>query len=448
MNQDASKTLAPETGSDKPALSHVVIVGGGFGGLYAAKALANKAVRVTLVDKRNFHLFQPLLYQIAIGELSPGEIASPLRSILRNAANITVRMDEMTGFDPEAKQIILRDEPEPLAYDMLVLAAGGMTHYFGHDDWAAHANGLKTLEDALDMRRRIFNAFETAERERDPQKRAALLNFVVVGGGPTGVELAGALAELTRLGLQSDFRNIDPEQAQIIMIEAAPRILGPYHEELSQKAADTLAHLGVTVRTGVSVTDINDHCITLSEGDRTERIEAGTILWAAGVKASPLGRLIAEKTGVEADRGGRVPVQADCSVAGYPDVFVIGDLANYSATPSGKPLPGVAPVAIQQGQYVGRLILARQQGWPVQPFQYEDKGSLAVIGLNQAVADLGPALGNLRLSGFSAWLIWAFVHILYLIAFNNKLLVMFQWLWTFLTRRTSARLITGRQAYD
>jgi NADH dehydrogenase len=435
----------PTTPSQNRQIPHVVIVGGGFGGLYAAKHLGNKPVRVTLVDRRNFHLFQPLLYQIAIGELSPGDIATTLRATFRHYPNICVLMDEMTDLAPGMRQVQLRYEPVPLTYDYLILATGSMPSYFGHDEtWAEHATGLKTVEDALDMRRQIFSAFEAAERERDPKKQAMLLTFVIIGGGPTGVELAGALAELTRIGLKQDFRKITPEQACILLIEASSRVLNTYPEELSTKAAEKLEKLGVTIRTGTTVTDIQENVVTLSWEDSKEQVQAGTILWTAGVKASPMGIIISERAGLEPDRNGRVMVASDCSVPGHPDIFVIGDLANFSHTPNGKPLPGLAAVAIQQGEYVARLIQSKIQGHQLPPFNYQNKGILAVIGLNEAVADLG----KFRFSGFMAWLIWALVHIRYLIEFDNRMMVMFQWFWTYVTRRTTARLITGRQSYD
>lgn len=427
-----------------PALPHVVIVGGGFGGLYTAQALGNQPVQVTLIDKRNFHLFQPLLYQIATGSLSPGDIASPLRAVLRKFDNIKVVMDEVVDIDPATKTLKLKCESDPVAYDMLVLATGSMTHYFGNDSWAEHTKSLKTVEEALDMRREILLAFEKAEQEPDPQKREALMNFVIVGGGPTGVELAGALAELSRYSMPHDFRHIDCRQAKIILVEMGPRLLAAYPEDLSHKAEETLQRLGVTLRTGTSVTDIQSNLITLSQGGQTEKIPASTILWAAGVKASGLGRLLCDKTGCELDRGGRVLVEPDLSVPKYPDIFVIGDLANYAHTPDKKPLPGVAPVAMQQGRYMAKLIVHRAKGGSVPAFNYVNKGNLAVIGINEAVADLH----KVHLSGFPAWFIWAFVHVMYLIEFDNRILVMLQWLWAFFTRRHSARLITGRDSYD
>lgn len=415
----------------------VVIVGGGFGGLYAAKSLNHSMVHVTLIDKRNFHLFQPLLYQVATGNLSPADIASPLRVVLSENRNATVMMDEVRDIDPDAKQVTLREGT--LAYDTLIVATGVSHHYFGNDEWAASAPGLKTVEDALEIRKRIFLAFEAAERESDPVKRRAWLTFVIVGGGPTGVELAGALAELAYQTLRKDFRHIDTAEAQILLIEGMDRVLPPYPPELSARAQRDLERLGVTVQTQTMVTHIGDHQVTTKQGDRTQTVEARTILWAAGVKASAMGRVIAERTGAELDRAGRVMVNADLSVPGHPDMFVIGDLA-HAAHQTGKPLPGIGAVAMQQGSYVAKLILERLAGREVDPFQYSDGGSLAVIGRNKAVADLKFT----TLAGFPAWLIWILVHIYYLVEFDNKLVVMTQWMWNYLTRSQGARLITGR----
>jgi NADH dehydrogenase len=399
---------------------------------------------VTLIDKRNFHLFQPLLYQIATGSLSPGEIASPLRSVLRDFKNMTVLMDEVTGIDPKTKSLTLKSNASPMAYDMLVLATGGATSYFGHNDWVPHAHGLKTVEDALNIRRQIFLNFEAAEKETDPAKQQALITFIIVGGGPTGVELAGALAELSRFSLPPEFRHIDCKQAQILLVEMGPRILATYPPALSQKAAESLQNLGVSIRTNTAVTDIQEGSLTLSHDGQSQQIHCGTVLWAAGVRASPLGDVLAQATGCTLDRGGRVLVNPDLSLPNYPDIFVLGDLANYAHTPNGIALPGVASVAIQQGEYLAKLMIARIQGRKNLPFKYVDKGSLAVIGMKEAVANLH----QLKLSGFMAWLIWAFVHIMYLVEFDNKLLVMFQWGWTLLTRRQGARLITGPEVYD
>jgi len=420
-------------------LHRVVIVGGGFSGLYAAKALGRAPVSVTLVDKRNFHLFQPLLYQVATGTLSPADISSPLRGILSDRKNTSVVMEEVVDLDPARQVLVLKAEDLP--YDTLVVATGVSHHYFGNDQWRETAPGLKTIEDALEMRRRIFMAFEAAEQETDPEKRKAWLTFVIIGGGPTGVELAGAIAELAYRTLTEDFRNIDTTEAQILLLEGLDRILPPYDPELSVKAAESLANLGVTVRTKTLVTNIDGNVVTLRHGDHTEELSAKTILWAAGVKASGMGQVLAEKTGVALDRVGRVMVEPDFSLAGHPSIFVIGDLAHY-AHQGDKPLPGVAPVAVQEGEYVARLIQKRLQGAPIPAFVYKDTGSLAVIGQNAAVVDLG----FIKFSGSLAWFIWVFAHIYYLIEFDNKLIVLLQWGWNYFTRKRGARLITGEGA--
>jgi NADH dehydrogenase len=425
--------------SSSSTLPHVVIVGGGFGGLYTAQSLGDQPVKVTLIDKRNFHLFQPLLYQVATGSLSPSDIAAPLRSVLAKFENTSVLLDEVIGIDVDNQLLTLKEEPEPLHYDRLVLATGSQTHFFGHDDWAKNSLELKTLESALDMRRRVLSAFENAERETDPVKQASAMNFVIVGGGPTGVELAGAVAELARFTLKRDFRRIDCTQARITLVEAGPRILSVYPEELSRWTVKKLGELGVTVREATAVTDIQPGCITLSQNGQVETIQADTVLWGAGVKASGLGQMLAEKTGVELDRGGRVMVETDLSIKGYPHIFVIGDLACYTHTADKRPLPGVAPVAMQEGSYVARRILADIFGYARPAFQYVDKGNLAVVSFNEAVA----SIGKVRLTGFLAWLIWAFVHIFYLIEFDSKVIVLFQWIWSHFTQRRSARLITG-----
>jgi NADH:ubiquinone reductase (H+-translocating) len=421
---------------NRPSPHKVVIVGGGFGGLYAAKALGRAPVEVTLVDKRNFHLFQPLLYQVATGGLSPGDISSPLRAVLSGSRNVKVLMDEVTDIDPEQRQVTLRNQT--LNYDSLIVATGVSHHYFGNDAWENVAPGLKTVEDALEMRRRIFMAFEAAEKESDPEKRRAWLTFVVVGGGPTGVELAGALAELAHTTLKDDFRNIDTTEARIFLLEGLDRVLPPYPPELSAEAEKSLTQLGVTVQTRTLVTNIDDNVVTMKQGDRIEHIQSHTILWAAGVKASAMGRVLAERTGAELDRVGRVIVEPDLSVPGHPNIFVVGDLAHF-AHQGDKPLPGVAPVAMQQGNYIAKLIKQRLAGQAVPAFQYSDGGSLAVIGRNAAVANLG----KLKFAGLPAWLIWIFVHIYYLIEFDNKLIVMTQWAWSYFTKNRGARLITG-----
>jgi NADH dehydrogenase len=421
--------------------NHIVIIGGGFGGLYTAKSLGHAPAQVTLIDKRNFHLFQPLLYQVATGGLSPGDIASPLRAVLSRQKNTRVLIGEMVDLKPDERKVILRDGE--LSYDTLIVATGVSHHYFGHEEWAGIAPGLKTVEDATEMRRRIFLAFEAAERETDPEKRRAWLTFVIVGGGPTGVELAGTLAELAHKTLKNDFRNIDPTQAKIFLLEGVERILPPYPPELSAKAEEALIQLGVTVQTKTLVTDIQEGVVTLRRGEgQTESLPAYTVLWAAGMKASILGQVLAQRTGVALDRAGRVMVEPDLSVAGHPDIFVIGDLANY-AHQGEIPLPGVAQVAMQQGKYAADLIQRRLKGESLPPFHYRDLGSLAVIGRNAAVADIN----SLKLAGFPAWFIWAFIHILYLIEFDNRMLVMFQWAWNYFTRKRGARLITGKDPF-
>lgn len=422
----------------------VVIVGGGFGGLYAAKELGRSqrdlqrepSIQVTLVDKRNFHLFQPLLYQVATGTLSPADISSPLRGILSNYQNIQVLMNEVVDLDPQQQKVIMQGQE--LEYDTLIVATGVSHHYFGNDQWKTTAPGLKTIEDALEMRRRIFMAFEAAEKETDPQQRQAWMTFVIVGGGPTGVELAGAIAELAFDTLKRDFRNINTSEARILLLEGMDRILPPYPPELSEKAALSLSRLGVTIRTKTLVTNISGDIVTAKQADTIEQIPAKTILWAAGVKASGVGKVLADRTGVACDRVGRVMVEPDLSIAGYSNIFVIGDLAHY-AHQGGQPLPGVASVAMQEGQYVARLIQATLQGKMLSPFKYEEVGNLAVIGQNKAVANLG----FVKLSGPLAWFVWVFAHIYYLIEFDNKLIVLLQWGWNYFTRRRGARLITG-----
>lgn len=414
----------------------VVIIGGGFGGLYAAKSLGSVSVEVTLIDKRNFHLFQPLLYQVATGTLSPADISSPLRAVLNRNNNTQVLMGEVVDIDPEQRKVILQNQE--LHYDSLIIATGVKHSYFGKDEWSEFAPGLKTVEDALEMRRRIFMAFEAAEKETDADKRRAWLTFVIVGGGPTGVELAGAIAELAYSTLKKDFRKIDTAQAQILLLEGMDRLLPPYAPELSAKAAKSLQRLGVTVQTKTLVTNIADDIVTMKQGDEVTQIPAKTILWAAGVKASPMGEVLAKQTSAQLDRAGRVIVEPDLSIPGYPNIFVIGDLANFSHQ-NGKPLPGVAPVAMQEGQYVACAIKQRLQAKTLPPFKYFDYGSLAVIGRNAAVVDFG----FVKFSGFLAWFTWVFVHIYFLIEFDNKLVVLLQWGWNYWTRKRGARLITG-----
>ncbi len=415
----------------------VVIIGGGFGGLYAAKEFGRLPVQVTLIDRRNFHLFQPLLYQVATGTLSPADISSPLRGVLSGQQNTTVLMDEVVDIDPDQHRIHVASGAM-VEYDTLIVATGVSHHYFGNDQWKTVAPGLKTVEDALEMRRRIFLAFEAAEKETDPEKRRAWMTFVIIGGGPTGVELAGAIAELAFNTLKQDFRNIDTTEAQVILLEGMDRILPPYPTELSQKAMESLQALGVTVQTKTLVTDIQNHVVTAKQGETVQQIPAQTILWAAGVKASRMGEVLRDRVGATLDRVGRVIVAPDLSLASHPDVFVIGDLAHY-AHQNDTPLPGIAPVAMQQGQFVARLIAAKLSDRPLPTFTYRNVGSLAVIGQNKAVVDLN----YIKLWGPVAWFVWVFAHIFYLIEFDNKLIVMLQWGWNYFTRNRGARLITG-----
>lgn len=414
----------------------VVIIGGGFGGLYTAKALRRAPVRVTLLDRRNFHLFQPLLYQVAIGGLSPGDIASPLRSVLKHQANTRVWLTEVVDLAPAERCVRLADGT--VRYDTLVLATGAQTSYFGHDEWASTAPGLKSIEDALDIRRRVLLAFEHAEREATGQGRAAWLTFVIVGAGPTGVELAGAVAELAMHTLKREFRAIDPSEARIILVEGAPRVLPPFPPQLSAKAAAGLQRLGVVVRVQTQVVAVDAAGVTLRSGNHSEHISARTVMWAAGVQASPMGRVLADKTGARLDRQGRIMVEPDLTVAGHPEIFVIGDLA-HCADDGGNPLPGLAPVAMQQARYVADAIQRRLVGKPVARFRYRDRGSLATIGRNVAVANFT----HLQVNGFIAWLAWVFVHLMYLVEFENRVLVFIQWAWNYMTWNRGARLITG-----
>lgn len=417
--------LKPADNQRKP---HVVIVGAGFGGLYAARALKNAPLQVTLVDRRNHHLFQPLLYQVATAGLSPGDIAYPIRAAVSGQKNTRVWLGEAAAVDLTARKVVLRDGH--LSYDFLILATGARHSYFGHAEWETLAPGLKTLEDALEIRRRILLAFERAERETNEAKRRQALTFVVVGGGPTGVELAGAIAEVARQVMVRDFRAMDPREARIILVEAGPRILPTYPEDLSAKAAASLEKIGVEVWRQSPVTSIEPGRVVA--GGR--EIQAATVLWAAGVAASPL----AGTLGVNLDRAARVSVEADLTLPGHPEVFVIGDLAVF-AHQTGKPLPGVAPVAIQQGRHAANNILRSLSDRPYEPFRYVDRGNLATIGRAAAVADLG----KLKFSGFFAWLVWVFVHIFFLIGFRNRFVVLFDWAWAYFTFQRAARLITG-----
>jgi NADH:ubiquinone reductase (H+-translocating) len=413
----------------------VVIVGAGFGGLSAAQALASAPAQVTIIDRRNYHTFQPLLYQVATAGLSPGEIAAPIRSILRSHKNTEVLMAEVTGFDLDRR--VVQTPDAEIGYDYLIVAAGASHAYFGHDEWEPLAPGLKTIEDALEIRRRVLLTFELAERQMATGETATPLNFVVVGGGPTGVELAGTLAEISHHALAHEFRSIDPKRAHILLIEAGPRVLPSYPDDLSRSALEQLQKLGVEVQLATLVTGVEPGAVLAGQ----TRLSASVILWAAGVAASPLGKAL----GATIDRAGRVLVQPDLSLPNHPEVFVIGDLASLKDK-QGKLLPGVAPVAMQQGSYVSKLIRrelktasASSVPAPRPPFHYWDKGSLATIGRAAAVADFG----RIHISGFIAWLAWLFVHILFLIGFRNRLLVFIQWAWSYVTYERGARLITG-----
>jgi len=414
----------------------VVIIGGGFGGLYAARALRRAPVELTLIDRRNFHLFQPLLYQVATGGLSPGEIASPLRYVLRKSRNTEVLLGEVVDLDVAGRRVILLDGEA--AYDTLIVATGSSHHYFGNDQWAPLAPGLKTIEDATEIRRRILLAFEKAEREPDAAARAAWLTFVVVGAGPTGVELAGALGEIANDTLRHDFRHIVPAESRILLLEGGARVLPAYPADLSAQAEESLIRLGVRPITGAVVTAIDEGRVLVRRGTQEERIATHTVLWAAGVAASPMGRTLAERSGAQLDGAGRVIVEPDLSIAGHPDILVIGDLANFSHQ-TGKPLPGVAPVAMQEGRYAAALVHKRLAGKTMAPFHYHDKGSLATIGRAAAVADFG----RIHIHGMAAWITWLFVHLLYLVEFDNRLLVLIQWAYNYITRNRGARLITG-----
>jgi len=411
-----------------PAHAHVVILGGGFAGLYAAKALGSAPVSVTLVDRRNHHLFQPMLYQVATAALSPGDIASPIRSILRGQGNTQVLLGEAQAVECQSKCVLV--DGSSISYDYLVVATGARHSYFGHADWEPFAPGLKSIEDALEIRRRVLLAFEAAEREPDRDRRRAFLTFVVVGGGPTGVELAGALAEIRRYALRRDFRRIDSREATVLLLEGGPRLLGSYPDSLSAAAERALTRLGVEVRTGTFVDGITAEEVSA----KGTRIPTRTVVWAAGNLASPLlGSL-----GSRLDDQGRVVVADDCTIPNHREVFVLGDAACFDHQPGG-PLPGLSPVAIQMGRYAARAIIDDLAGRPRRPFRYRDKGQLAVIGRGRAVADIG----RLHFSGFLAWVAWVFVHIFFLIGFRNRIIVLMEWAWSYVTFQRGARLITG-----
>ena len=417
----------------------VIIIGGGFGGLYAARALKSAPVEVTLLDRRNFHLFQPLLYQVATGTLTPGLIAAPLRLILKRQANTRVYLAEAEDFDVSGRNVLLRDGSR-MPYDSLILAAGSEPNYFGHAEWPHLAPGLKTVEDATHMRSRILLAFEKAERETNPDQIKRWMTFVIVGAGPTGVELAGALAEIARKTLRDGFHHIETAEARIVLVDAVKQVLPGYPPGLAAKAERTLKGLHVTTRFNCRVTEVFSDSVTLQREDgTTERIETRTILWTAGVRASPLGERLAKSAGASVDKEGRVIVEPNLSVPGHPELFIIGDLANPSARDK-QTLPGVAPVAIQEGRYVAEVIRRRLKGEPApRAFHYHDPGSMATIGRNAAVAHIG----RLQVNGFTAWLIWLFVHLYQLIGFQNRLLVMLQWAWNYLTWKRADLLITA-----
>ena len=415
----------------------VVILGGGFGGLSAAQKLKHAPVDVTLIDRCNFHLFQPLLYQVATGSLSPANISGPLRQVLKHNKNTTVLLGEAVDIDPQKHQVILSDGA--IGYDTLIVATGSSHQYFGHYEWEKFAPGLKTIEDATDMRSRILLAFEAAERETDPEKLKEWMTFVIVGAGPTGAELAGALGEIANDTLKHDFRRINPTEAQIILVEGTDRVLPTYPPKLSEAARKMLERLKVTVRTGAMVTDVKAHSVTIKSGDHSEIIPTRTILWAAGVLASPLGLALAKRLGVKTDRAGRVIVDPDMTMPGHPEILVIGDLSSFTHQ-TGKPLPGVAQPAIQQGRYVAKVIERRLRGEKMPPFRYFDKGNLATIGRGAAVADLN----FMTLTGLPAWLVWIFIHLMYIVEFQNRLLVFLQWMWLYVTFDRAARLITGK----
>jgi len=414
----------------------VVIVGAGFGGLQCAKNLRSSRVSVTILDWNNYHLFQPLLYQVATGGLSPANIASPIRQILKRQKNCQVILAKATGIDPVAQQVLLADGR--LHYDSLVIATGARHSYFGHPEWEAFAPGLKTLDDAREMRHRIFLAFERAEREADPQRRKALLTFVVVGGGPTGVELAGAIAEIAYRSMTGEFRAIVPCQATIVLIEAGDRLLPSFDESLSKRALTDLALLGVEVVCNARVTAITASEIVYTLRDSPVTLKTSTVLWGAGVAAAALTTAVGTTLGATLDRSGRLVVTADCSLPGHPSIFAIGDAAQYTPASASKPLPGVAQVAMQQGAYVGAVITARLVGKPLKPFVYKDLGSMATIGKRRAVAEVG----TVRLTGTIAWLAWVFIHITRLVTLESRLVVFLQWTWYWLTWNRSARLVS------
>ena len=437
-------TNNPHGGEAGTSVAHrLIILGGGFGGLYAARALAHAPVSVTLIDRRNFHLFQPLLYQVATGSLSPGEICAPLRSILWRQKNTKVLLGEAVDLDPHARTLRLRDGGV-FDYDSLLVATGSETSYFGHDEWRGSAPSLKSVEEATAIRHKILYAFEAAERASDPDLRRAWMTFVIVGGGSTGVELAGALGEIAGETLKHEFRSIDPKTARILILDGGPRLLSAYPEDLSMQAERSLLRLGVRVRTGVIVTEVDGSGVTFrNESGGSERLPTRTVLWAGGVQPGGFGRILAARTGAPTDRSGRIKVRPDLTVPGFPEIFVVGDLAAVAGE-DGHPLPGVAQVAMQGGAYAARVIAARAQGRAASlaPFHYSDHGDVSVIGRAAAVA----RIFGLHLHGLVAWLVWLFVHLMYLVQFQSRILVFIQWGFQYLTFSRGARLITGAAA--
>ncbi|HEV8347619.1 MAG TPA: NAD(P)/FAD-dependent oxidoreductase [Vicinamibacterales bacterium] len=415
------------------SIPHVVIIGGGFGGLFAARAFDGAPVKVTLLDRHNYHLFQPLLYQVAMAELSPADVASPIRWILRGQENVEVLLAEVVTIDPAGERLLL-DHDEPVSFDYLILAPGATHSYFGHNEWAARAPGLKTLEDALAIRQRVLMAFEAAERTSDPDEQRRLLTFVIIGGGPTGVELAGALAEIARHSLRTDFRRIRPESSRIILLEGSPHVLGTFPDPLRDAARRSLERLGVEVRTQAIVTGVDERGVTIG----ADRIDAQTVLWAAGIAASPL----AKSLGVPLDRAGRIAAEPTLLVPGHPRIFVVGDLCAF--VDNGRPLPGVAQVAMQQGAHAAGNIRRAIDGKPLEPFHYKDYGIMATIGRGAAVGDIF----GMKISGFLAWVVWLFLHIFWLIGFRNRIAVMGEWAWAYLTFQRRVRLITSDRPWS
>jgi len=416
-------------------LHHVVIIGGGFGGLNAVKELKNAPVRVTLIDRRNLHLFQPLLYQVATGGLSPGDIAAPLRAIFRKNKNVRIYMAEVQSIDTKNKRVLC--DKITVLYNSLIVAAGSVNHYFGHDEWRPYAPGLKSIEEALDIRKRILSAFESAELTDDEALRRKHLTFVIVGGGPTGVELAGTVGEITHYTIRKDFRSFDPQTARIVLVEGQNRILPTFPEDLSNACERMLTDLGVEVMTGTFVTKITGDEVTLNKESQETVIQSKCVLWGAGIKASPLGKMAANNNESILDKSGRVKVEPDMSVPGCSDVYVIGDLANYPYQ-DGTPLPGLAPVAMQEGTYIARLIKARLNNKSIKRFKYVDKGTLATIGRSRAVG----TIWKIKFRGFIAWFLWLFIHLMFLIGYQNRILVLIQWAWNYFTWAKSARIIT------